>query len=224
MRRQLLTTTILAGLLLVMLAGTASAFSFGNRGIKGSGDMETRSFDLSDFDKITLGGAFDVEIIQGDRQEVTVTIDDNLWDILELKVKGKSLVVDWDDNCRPDDNCKLEITVTSLRALSIHGAADVDISDLKGDEFKFDLSGAADLEIDGEVDDLAIQVSGAGDIDARDLTARHVKVRISGAGNANITATESIDAKVSGVGNISYWGDPEKKRTSVSGMGHISAK
>jgi len=224
MRRQRLTTAILTGVALVLLVGNAAAFSFNGSGIKGSGDMETRSFDLNDFSEIIVGGAFEVDVTFGDQQEIRVTIDDNLWDNLELEVKGDRLIIDWDEDCRPDSDCRLRLTVTSLEAMTIHGAADVDITDFEGDTFRFDLSGAADLEMSGKVDDLEIQVSGAGDIDTRDLQAQHVKVRISGAGNANITATESIDAKVSGVGNIKYWGDPKKERTNVSGMGHITAK
>ena len=107
--------------------------------------------------------------------------------------------------------------------MDVSGAAEVEIHDFAGGRFSFKVSGAAELSMNGEVDDLEIRVSGAGDIDTRDLQAKHVKVRLSGAGNANITATESLDAEVSGVGNIDYWGDPEKKHTSVSGLGNINS-
>lgn len=215
---------VLAGLALVTLVGDADAFSFRDQGIKGSGDLETREFDLKDFDEISVGGAFEVEIRFGDRQRVAVTIDDNLWDNLELKVRHGRLSVDWDESCRPDDDCRLELVVTSLEAMSVSGAAEVDIAKFAGERFEFALSGAAELEMDGVVEDLDIQVSGAGEIDTRDLEARHVKVRISGAGHANITASESLDAKVSGVGNINYWGNPSDKSTSVSGLGSIRSR
>lgn len=110
-----------------------------------------------------------------------------------------------------------------LQAMQIRGAAEVWIADLAGEQFRFELSGAAKLEMHGMVDDLDIQVSGAGNINARDLKARHAKVRISGAGSADLTATESLDAKVSGSGSIKFWGDPETKKTSISGLGSISA-
>lgn len=224
MRSHHLTTTIVAGLSLVLMVGNAAAFSWPDKGIEGSGDLETRQFDLAEFDEISIGGAFEVEVRFGDKQRVGVTIDDNLWDNLELKVKGGRLIVDWEERCQPDDDCRLELVVSSLQAMSISGAAEVDIAGFQGQDFEFRLSGAAELEMDGDVDQLDIQVSGAGEIDTRDLQARRVKVRISGAGNANITATESLDAKVSGVGNISYWGDPQEKKTSVSGLGSIKAK
>lgn len=224
MRFQRLTTALVATIVLILLVGNAAAFSFNNNGIEGSGDLETREIDLKDFDEISVGGAFEVEVHFAKSQEVSVTIDDNLWDNLELEVRNGRLIIDWDKNCNPDDDCRLELTVSALKAMTIHGAADVKIEDFDGDSFDFDLSGAAELEMNGKVEELDIQVSGAGEIDTRDLQAQHVKVRISGAGEANISASESLDAQVSGVGNINYWGDPEKKRTSVSGLGDISAR
>ena len=73
-------------ILMILMSGPALAFKFGkhfgNRGVKGSGDMETRVVKVDDFDEIELRGAFDVEVTFGKRQEVKITIDDNLWDIL----------------------------------------------------------------------------------------------------------------------------------------------
>ncbi len=57
-----------------------------------------------------------------------------------------------------------------------------------------------------------------------ELVAREVEIGISGAGDATVHATESLKARVSGVGNITYYGDPEHKRTKVSGLGHIKGK
>ena len=213
-----------AALAMSLLAGSAAANPFRNKGIEGSGKMETRTFDVKDFDSIDIGGSFAIDVSFGDKQDVKVTIDDNLWENLEIEVHGRELVVNWDDSCRPDDDCRLEVVVPSLKEMSISGAAEVDIRKFAGERFKFHLSGAAELAMSGKVDDLDIQVDGAGEIDTRDLEARRVKVRISGAGNANITAFESLDAEVSGVGNIEYWGNPGEKKTSVSGLGSIKSR
>jgi hypothetical protein len=108
--------------------------------------------------------------------------------------------------------------------VDIHGAAEVEISDFRGEEFKFDVSGAAELEMDGVVDNLEINVSGAGEIDTRELKAKSVEISVSGAGEAKVYASESFDGRVSGVGSIDYWGDPEHQKTKVSGMGDIDRK
>ena len=212
-------------ILMILMSGPALAFKFGkhfgNRGVKGSGDMETRVVKVDDFDEIELRGAFDVEVTFGKRQEVKITIDDNLWDILIADVDRGVLELGWDESVRPDRDCKVEIVVTDLKGFDLRGAGDIDIIDFRGSSFTFNLSGAGDLTMDGEVDDLKIRLSGAGDIDTSRLEARNVEISISGAGNADVYASNSLEGKVSGVGNLTYSGNPEHKRTRVSGLGHI---
>ena len=212
-------------LLLALAATSTQAGWFGrSRGIEGSGDLETRTLDLGDFDSIDVGGAFDLLVTQGDRYEVKVTIDDNLWDNLEARVHGHELSFDWDKRCDPDGHCRIEIITPKLKEVSVHGACDAEIHDFRGKSFKYVLSGAGSLEMDGEVEDLEIRVSGAGDADTRDLKARDVEIVVSGAGDASVYASHSIRARVSGVGSIEYYGDPEQKRTQVSGIGSIKAR
>jgi len=47
---------------------------------------------------------------------------------------------------------------------------------------------------------------------------------VSGAGEAKVFASESFEGRVSGVGSIDYWGDPEHQKTKVSGLGDINKK
>jgi hypothetical protein len=226
MRARYMKPFLVLTLTLLLAAGQAGAWSVFNhgKGIEGSGKMETRELDLKDFQKIDVGGAFDLHVTIGDRQKVAVTIDDNLWGNLVAEVQGNELVLDWDKSCQPDRDCKVEIVVTSLREVSIHGACDAEIEGFRGDSFCYNLSGAGDLTMDGEVDDLEIKVSGAGNADTSDLKAQNVEVSVSGAGNARVYAARSLQARVSGVGKITYYGDPQEKSTRVSGIGSIKRK
>lgn len=222
MRAQHPFQAVFCGLILMLAAVPASALSFHGAGVKGSGDLETREMQLDTFHAIELGGAFDVEISFGDVQQVKVTIDNNLWDLLQAEVQGGELELGWEKTVRPSDDCRVAIIVKSLDRMTVSGAGDVQIRGFDGDRFSFQLSGAADLEMDGRLDDLAIHVSGAGNIDTRRLKARNVEVHISGAGDADVYASESIDADVSGVGHISLYGKPEHRKLQTSGLGHIS--
>lgn len=220
--------TLTLTMVLALAASQSLAFSFHGhghgRGIEGSGNLETRELSLDDFAKIDLGGAFDLQVRFGDKQKVSVTIDDNLWDNLVAEVSGDELELNWDDNCQPDRDCRIEIVVRSLNQVSIHGAGDVEIEDFRGDSFTYELSGAGDLTMDGQVDDLKIRVSGAGNADTRELKANNVDISVSGAGNADVYAAKSIKARVSGVGKVVYSGDPEDKNTTVSGIGSIKSR
>ena len=224
MRSNRLLAALFVVLILPAVAGQAAAFSFGKDTIEGSGDMETRTLEFKEFDAINVGGAFDLEITIGDEQKVVMTIDDNLWDNLEAEVSGGTLELGWDKSCSPDGDCTVVIVVRELNSVNVHGASSVEITGYKGHSFEFNVSGAAELEMDGEVDNLEISVSGAGDIDTRDLLAKSVEISVSGAGEAKVYASESFEGRVSGVGNIDYWGDPEHQKVKVSGMGDIDKK
>jgi len=220
--RQLSAILTLVTLVALMAGGPTG--SFAKSTIEGSGNLETRELDLAEFTSINVGGDFDLEITLGDAQQVTMSIDDNLWDNLEAEVHGGTLEIGWDKSCSPEGDSKVVIVVRKLDSLNIHGAADVEISGYHGKSFEFEVSGAAELEMEGTVDDLDIQVSGAGEIDTRELKAKNVKVGVSGAGNAKVFASNSFEGRVSGVGNIDYWGDPEHEKTKVSGLGDINRK
>ena len=215
-----LRTIALAVATLLLLAGPAAA----REALEGSGELETRTLDLAEFTKIDLGGAFDVTVAVGRDQKVEITVDDNLWENLDATVDDGRLAIDWDRNCRPTDGCTVRITMARLEEFNLHGAGDVDIRGLGGDALTFYLRGAGDARLAGQVDELTIYLTGAGNCVARGLEAKDVKVRVSGVGNCEVHASASLDAEVSGVGNVTYWGSPDEKSVQVSGMGSIDAR
>ena len=95
---------------------------------------------------------------------------------------------------------------------------------INGSDFEVDVSGAGSVNLSGEVDRFRADLSGAGSINAKELKAKDVRVSVSGAASADVYAKDYLDASVSGVGSISYYGDPAKTKTDVSGVGSISRK
>lgn len=222
MRKTLLMVAVL--LIVAGMAPIANADWFGDDRIDGSGKMETRSFDFDDFDGIRLDGGMDIDIRLGSKHSIEVTLDDNLFDNLEIGVKGDVLRIGWDDDCDPSRKTRTVITMPSLTKMMINGAGDVEIEGFDGGSFDYTLRGAGDLKASGNLDDLEISLHGAGDVEFRDVQAKHVDVTVAGVGDVEVTATESIKAVVNGVGDISFWGDPDKERTSVHGIGDIKKR
>ena len=198
--------------------------AFARKRIEGSGRLETRTLELDAFSAVELGGSFDVTIRFGPEQKVEATLDDNLFDNLEAEVSGQWLKLGWDKDCDADKNCEIAITMVDLEAFALNGVGDVQITEFAGDSLEFDLHGVGDAKIDGKVGKLRVALMGVGDIEARGLKADHVKVELSGVGDCEVFAAESIDARVSGVGDLSYWGDPQQRSTKTSGIGDIDAR
>lgn len=116
---------------------------------------------------------------------------------------------------------RVEVTLPSVSSLRISGAGNVIYHDIQQEELSLDVSGAGTIDVTGKVNRLEADVSGAGSITAYLLSAAHGRLRVSGAGNIKATATDSVVARVSGVGKIKIGGNPPQRDTDVSGIGKI---
>lgn len=210
-------------LLVLSVAGSVSAdwFGFGSRGIKGSGDVITEERDVGSFKRIESSGAADIYVTVGEKLSVKVTFDDNLIDLIETEVRGKTLKIGSRENYRSRHACKIEITVPELERVYLRGSGDVLVERLDAEIFEFKLSGSGSLVAEGSTDELELRLSGSGDIDTRDLIAQEAFVSISGSGDIRVCAEESFDGSVSGSGDIAIYGNPPDFSKSVSGSGSI---
>lgn len=118
----------------------------------------------------------------------------------------------------------VEITLPELPAASIEGSGDLNFEDLCQDEIELAVTGAGTIRATGRVNRLAVAISGSGNVNAKNLVASIAEFRISGAGDIKAQVTQSLTARVSGVGNIKVWGNPAKRDTRVSGCGDICFK
>jgi hypothetical protein len=93
---------------------------------------------------------------------------------------------------------------------------------VEANSVKASMSGSGDITLRGKTSNLEISISGSGDIKAYDFIADNVEALVSGSATVEVTANKSINAKVSGSGDIDYRGNPEKIDTKVSGSGDIT--
>jgi len=210
-------------LLVTLMAGSVSAdwFGFNSRGVKGSGDVVTEERDVKPFKRIESNGAADIYITVGDELSVKVTFDDNLIDLIETEVRGKTLKIGNRENYRSRNGCKIEISVPELERVYLRGSGDVLVERLEAEFFEFKLAGSGSLVAEGTTDELEVRLSGSGDIDTRDLIAQEAYVSLSGSGEVKVHAEESFDGSLSGSGDIAIYGNPADFSKSISGSGSI---
>ena len=118
--------------------------------VKGSGNIETQTVDVSNFDQITLEISGDVYVEHGPTESVTVETDDNILPLLETKVRGKELVLTTKPNQGIDPSRKIvyRITAKDLRGISIRGSGNFNVSPLQSDSMDLSLDGSGNIEID----------------------------------------------------------------------------
>ncbi|WP_338039003.1 GIN domain-containing protein [Maribacter litopenaei] len=84
------------------------------------------------------------------------------------------------------------------------------------------MSGYGDITLSGSTKDFEATISGSGDIKAFEMDADNVDATVSGSADIEVTANKMLKARVSGSGDITYKGNPEKLDTKTSGSGDIS--
>jgi hypothetical protein len=218
-------TLVLAFTLVLVTAGLSSAhlldFLHDRDAVRGSGDVITVDRLVKDFVKIKSSGAYDLYVTVGDAPALSITFDDNLVDLVETEVRGKTLYIDSEESYSSRRPCRVDITISKLESVSISGSGDMEITGLNQESLSYEISGSGDLVASGSVEELDIKVSGSGDVDTRELKAKEAYVRIYGSGDVSVYAVNSFDGAIFGSGDIRYYGDPEYVSTDVAGSGDI---
>ena len=215
--------------------------------IKGNGNNVTIVRSTGDYEGIAVSGWFDVDLVSGNEGEITLQGEENLLEYIITEVKDGKLVIKTEKGVNlKSSSWKSEIRITvpveSISSVSMSGSGDiVGKTKIKSDKFSTAMSGSGDITLDiesnslsasmsgsgditlsGATKDFDATISGSGDIEAYNLEADNVSATVSGSADIQVTAKKSIKARVSGSGDISYRGNPEKVDTKTSGSGDIS--
>lgn len=208
-------------LILALLAAAGTMFFLSRNYIKESGIRETREVELPSFSGIDAGGAMDIDIKCGEEQKVEITADKNLIPYIKTEVEDGVLVIKPEKCLHRNNRITISISVPDIKSLSLSGASDVKIKNVKNDLLNIDISGAVNVSASGETKNLKVDASGSSDIDMKKLTARSVKIDLSGSSDAKVNAVKELDVSITGTGIVTYWGNPEKINQEISGSGSL---
>ena len=111
------------------------------------------------------------------------------------------------------DNLKIEFD----------GVGNFEAFDLESNKIKVDYEGVGNLSLGGSANFLVIESEGVGSVNAENMRAKNAIIKSSGVGSVKCYASESIDLTNSGVGSITYYGNPTVKNMMNSGVGKIKA-
>ena len=140
---------------------------------------------------------------------------------MKTEVNGGVLKVFFDRSVSTANKIKLTLAAGMIDSLRVAGCVNGAVSGVSNQLLTVDLSGVGNLKIDGATDALKFTMSGAGEMEAEKLAVRRAVVDLSGTGHAAITATEALNASISGVGQVDYYGNPGKVTESISGLGRL---
>jgi hypothetical protein len=189
------------------------------RGDAGPTRSETRT--VAPFDRIEVDGRTNLTVRAGSPQTLSLRGGERVLENLETTVSDGTLRFDpQDDGLNDDHDVDVTITLPRLRAVEAGGAGSIDLTNLDSETLELRNTGASDFTASGRVGTLTATVEGAGELDLGDLEARKATVHITGIGDADVHATEELEAVITGVGDIEYRGNPTL-RSDDEGVGEI---
>ena len=218
----------LVAVISVVAIGLIAAREWGSNSssgvVVGSGTPASETRGVPAFATVELAGANDVVIRVGGKQSVVVSGDDNLLALVTTEVRDGALVIGADRSFQTVTPMTVEVTTAALDGATLAGTGEMNVVGVEGALFTARLSGSGVLRASGTVDRVDAELAGSGDLKLQYLVARDATAVVSGAGRLQVWATETLDASLSGTGEILYVGDPATVTKSLTGTGVITPR
>jgi hypothetical protein len=193
-----------------------------------SGQRTSRSYDLTDFDRIDVEGQWQVTLERGDAWSVAVETPAEILENVRVDRDGDELSISyeggWCGGCFSDGNVlKATITMPAIESLDLSGATQLSFSGFDGRSLSVDVSGAVALRgASSRFDMLSLDLSGAGSVDLSDVRVTDANVDVSGASNVNLQmAGGRLTGDMSGTSNLEYSGTVSEERVEKSGFVNV---
>lgn len=213
--------------------------------IKENGNQTTITRTTENYDKISAGGSFKVELVSGKEGNITINGDENIIKNIVTEVVDNTLKIHFDKIKNYSYRSKITITVPfeEISEISFAGSGEINTKNtIKAENFKINFTGSGDGEIDVITTKLVANLSGSGDLNINGITAsldaniagsgelncsklesQNAEVNVAGSGELKVNCSANLIAKVSGSGTIKYKGKPSKIDKNIAGSGNISS-
>ncbi|SNR16020.1 head GIN domain-containing protein [Tenacibaculum jejuense] len=238
MKKLLLTLFILT----TTITLTAQSW-WSSKKVRGNGKVITEERSVGDFDEVSVGGSFDVILIDGREGKVTIEGEENIIPYIITEVRGNTLKIKVQKNTNVRFNRKLTVTVPfedingialggsgNVRSekvvrgenvsLSIGGSGNIKTK-VKASTLSTSIGGSGNIRVAGSSDHMKCSIAGSGNIKAYDVTTKTLKVSVAGSGDIEATVKDKIKGSVVGSGSVYYKGNPKYIDTNSVGSGDI---
>lgn len=233
--------------IIIAITITSSLMAMGQNGnkqiITGSKNVITETRDMKGISSVLVRGSGMVEFIQGDKEEVRVTGDDNVIPFVLTELKEGKLTIQKKEKVKMKKISKISIAIVvkDLKELEVHGSADIrsdgflstgDLSivsqgssdidlNLKSSNITVNSNGSGDIRLLGTASKLTLKSFGSGDVKAYDLQLQEADVNTKGSGNVQVAPMSTLSVNMAGSGDVFYKGSPVVSKGEMIGSGQL---
>src|SRR5437762_7034674 len=190
-------------------------------GIRGNGHIKTDERTISAFTNIDASSAFRIEWKSG-APTLSNTTDENLLPYIDNQIAGETLHLHTREQIWPTHGIRVVISSPTRTDAKISGAVKLTANQLSGPRFALESTGAAEVELDGNIDELLADMTGASELHAGGLQTKTTEISTTGAADAEIAVSETLKVAITGAGKVSYSGNPKTIEKHIKiGRAHV---
>jgi hypothetical protein len=188
-------------------------------GVKGDGVVKAEDRTISDFTKVMVAGAYEVQWTNG-KAALNISADENILPLIKTVVTGGTLEIESSESISPSRAITITLSSAALTGVELTGGNSFKASQVAGDALKLEATGASNITVDGSVTNLQAEFTGAGKLKARSLQTRTATLTLTGASEAEVNVSDALKVSITGAGSLTYSGDP-KVEQEITGAGSV---
>ncbi|MEX2089973.1 MAG: head GIN domain-containing protein [Bacteroidota bacterium] len=193
--------------------------------VVGSGKLVSEDRTVGTFAGIRVTGIANVVIRQDPVQALRIEADDNVADRVTTTVEGGLLTVGLERGSYSKITVNVYASMATVRRLEVIGSANFSTTTpIQTDSLTCRITGTGNMTLQGSANAGVFEITGAGAISAFNLNLERCWSLISGTGNIEVNVSHQLTASITGVGSITYAGNPSMVNQSVTGVGSVKPR
>ncbi len=211
---------------------------WGNKEIKGNGQIEKESRKLGTFEGVQTCCSMEVFIHKGSDHQVQIETDENILEYVSTEVRQGQFVVRTKDGAslQPSQRIKVYLSMPDLVSLEASSSSHIRVEDtfpsgslhmevsssatvelsFEGDDLRIEGSSSGKIKLRGKAQQTRIEVSSSCRVDADGFVTRQLRMEGSSSGRVAIGVAEELRAELSSSARLSYTGQPTKVITDTN--------
>ncbi len=209
--------------------------------IRGNGQQVLEHRDVNYFTRLNITGSYNISYSKSDSCSCDIFAESNILPYIKTTVNNQILNVDTESH-RYSIVLPKEITLTSpvLEEISTSGAikfdANFDTLDelhiitvglmemngvINANRLYIDVSGTGMFNLEGSAVYTEIDFSGTGNIHTENMEQDSCKIDVSGSALIYVKVNKYLKVKITGAGEVYYYGNPDEVISNISGAGKL---
>ena len=216
---------------LALVSTTVWAESLSER-IRASKNNVTKEQNVGGFDAVCLNGSSKIIYTQtSGKQELELSVPDNLQDIVQVYVKNRTLIIElkkgYSVSFENGASLELRVAAPMVRSAVINGSGDIIFENGVDVNHGIDwtVNGSGDIDADKvKCRKMNVAVNGSGDIALGDVSGVEMNMAVNGSGDVAVKSisADRVNSAVNGSGDVTLSGKCTKANYSLSGSGDIA--